>query len=317
MSSIANHTIFVGIDVSKHGLDVHVLPQGRAFSLPVGEAFRLPEMLAAEGSSLVVLEATGGLEIPTADLLGAAGFDVCVVNPRQVRNFAKALGLLAKTDRLDAAAIALFAQAVRPPVRARPSREQRHLAALIARRRQIVSMITAENNRLSHPQPADIKRRLRAHVRWLEKERALLDDALAQAIENHPAMKAKSEALQAVPGIGPVTSRTLIASLPELGNLDRRRIASIVGVAPFNRDSGLFKGRRTTWGGRGEVRSTLYMSALVASKHNPVIAAFHARLIANGKMPKVALTACMRKLLIILNAIIRDESQWKMETEIT
>ncbi len=317
MQSITNHTIFVGIDVSKHRLDVHVLPEGQSFSLPAVKASDLLERLAEPGPVLVVLEATGGLEIPTADLLWAAGFDVCVVNPRQVRDFAKAVGLLAKTDRLDAAAIALFARAVRPPVRAMPNPEQRRLADLVARRRQIVSMITAENNRVLRRQPLVIARRLRAHLRWLKKELAFLDGVLAEAIKDHPAMKQKSDAMQSVPGIGRVASQTLIAGLPELGKLDRRKIASIVGVAPFNRDSGLFKGRRTTWGGRSEVRATLYMAALVASRHNPTIAAFYNRLTADGKKPKVALTACMRKLLVILNAIIRDNKTWEQRTQIT
>ena len=312
MQNIARYSHFVGIDVSKHRLDVHILPQGETFAVSTDKAGlrRLVERLGGLDDALIVLEATGGLETAAAEALQAAGLAVAVVNPRQVRDFARATGLLAKTDKLDAAGTARFAEAVRPPVRPLASPEQRHMADLMARRRQIVTMITAENNRLRRSPRALVGRRLRAHLGWLEKALAFIDEALAQAIRDHPAMRAKSHILQSAPGVGTVTSQTLLAALPELGRLSRRRVASLVGVAPFNRDSGTFRGRRTTWGGRAEVRATLYMAALVASRHNPLIAAFYQRLRGEGKKPKVALTACLRKLLVILNAMLRDNKKW-------
>ena len=312
MQAISDFTTFVGIDVSRDRLDVHVLPESLSFSVPNTSpgARRLLGMLSDHADVLVVLEAPGGLQDDVAQFLAAAGLSVAVINPRQIRDFARALGLLAKTDRIDAWAIARFAEAVRPRPRVRLDPEGSALAALTARRRQLVAMISAEGNRLKRVRHAAITRRLRAHLRWLGNELKAINAALDEAIEAHPAWRETRRLMRSVPGVGAVTSATLIAALPELGHLDRRRLASLVGVAPFNRDSGLMRGKRTTWGGRAEVRAALYMAALVASSHNPVIAAYYDRLIENGKPPKLALTACMRKLLTMLNAIVRDGKPW-------
>jgi transposase len=300
--------MFVGIDVAKDRLDVHVRPSMEAFAgARAGEGLEaLAARLSELGPSLVVLEATGGFEVTAAAALVGAGLPVCVVNPRQIRDFARAIGQLAKTDALDAAAIAHFAEAVCPEPRPVPDEQARGLAELVARRRQVVGMIVAETNRRHGLTSAGLVRRIERHVRALQRELDDLDRDIDDAIRGSPAWRARENLLKSVPGIGDVTARTLIAELPELGSLDRRKIAALVGVAPINRDSGTLRGRRTTWGGRARVRSVLYMAALVATRYHPHIRPFYHRLLERGKPKKVAIVACMRKLLTILNAIVRD-----------
>jgi len=235
---------------------------------------------------------------------------VVVANPRQVHDFGKATGQLAKTDRIDAALLALFAERVRPAVRPLPDTATEALSALLTRRRQLLEMLTAEHNRLGFARAAQIRRGLQQHIRWLERQLAGVDTDLARTIETSPVWRAAEDLLRSVPGIGPVVSRTLIGALPELGRLNRKQIAALVGVAPHARDSGTLRGRRMVWGGRAPVRAVLYMSALTASRHNPVIRAFYQRLRAAGKPAKVALTACMRKLLVTLNAMMREQTHW-------
>ena len=258
---------------------------------------------------LVVLEATGGMESSVASGLAIQGVPVAVVNPRQVRDFAKSIGRLAKTDALDARVLAHFAEAVKPEPRPLPDEQARQLSALLSRRRQITEMLTAERNRL---QSADstVRRRLKVHIRWLERELSDIDDDLNTAIKESLLWRVKDDILKSVPGIGPVVSITLLSELPELGQLNRKQIVALAGVAPLNRDSGTLSGRRTVWGGRSRVRAVLYMAALVASRYNPVIRDFYTRLCAAGKPKKVALTACMRKLLLILNNMVKNEEKW-------
>jgi transposase len=303
--------VTVGIDVAKARLDVAVRPSGEAWPAPNDAAgvAALAARLAGLAPALVVLEATGGLERLAAAELAAAGLPVAVVNPRQVRAFARAVGQLAKTDALDAALLARFGEAVRPPPRPLPDAAQQELAALLARRRQVVVMLTAERQRLAAAGAA-VRRRVQAHVDWLARELAALDDDLGQTLRASPAWRAKEDLLRSVPGVGPVVALTLLAELPELGHLDRKRLAALVGVAPLNADSGTRRGKRLVWGGRGRVRAALYMAALTASRYNPVLRAFYQRLLRAGKAKKVALTACMHKLLRILNAIVHAASPW-------
>jgi transposase len=261
------------------------------------------------GPSLIVLEASGGWEAPVVATLAVAGLPVVVVNPRQVRDFARATGRLAKTDALDAAVLAHFGEAVRPPVRPLPEAEERVLAACLARRRQVVEMITAEKHRLSSALPV-VRPSLEAHLAWLEEELRRLEEELDQRVRQSPLWQEKVELLRSVPGVGKIVAYTLAIDLPELGRLGPKEIAALVGVAPFNRDSGRGRGRRCVWGGRSKVRTALYMATLAATRCNPVIRAFYQRLLGAGKARKVALTACMRKLLIIMNAIVRDGRPW-------
>ena len=302
--------VFVGIDVSQARLDIAVRP-GAPFSIVHTESAlaTLGEQLRALSPTLIVLEATDGMEIPLTSALATAGLPVVVVNPRQVRDFAKASGRLAKTDALDAQVLAQFAEVMRPQPRPLPDAEARALAALLTRRRQLVELLTAEKNRLLSD-AAPIRTRLRTHSTWLERELQHTNTALAEAIRQSPVWRDKDELLQRVPGVGPVVTSTLLASLPELGILTHKQIAVLVGVAPLNRDSGTLRGRRTVWGGRAQVRAVLYMSALVAARFNPVIRAFYQRLCRAGKAKKMALTACMRKLLVILNAMIKQRTPW-------
>jgi transposase len=260
--------------------------------------------------TLVLLEASGGLEIPLVAALANAHLPVVVVNPRQVRDFARATGKLAKTDSLDAQVLAHFAEAVRPDPRPLPDVEAKALAALLARRHQLVAMLVAEKNRLGKALPS-VRSRIQTHITWLERELEDTDDDLQTMLRQSPLWCEKENLLRSVPGVGPQLALSLLAYLPELGTLDRKRIAALVGVAPFNRDSGPFRGRRKVWGGRVRVRTALYMATLVASRHNPVIQAFYQRLLAAGKPKKVALTACMRKLLTILNAILKNSTPWR------
>ena len=302
---------FVGIDVSKQQLDVAVRPTGRTWTMAHDEAGlgTLVAQLRELAPTLIVLEATGGLEVPVASALAAVGLPTAVVNPRQVRDFARSTGTLAKTDRLDAQILAQFADAVRPEPRPLPDAQAQELSALLLRRRQLVDMLTAEKNRLQAA-PQRIRPQIQAHIEWLQRQLAQFDDDLGQLVRSSPLWREKDDLLRSAPGVGPVLATTLLAHLPELGTLTRQQIAALVGVAPLNRDSGTLRGRRTVWGGRAHVRTVLYMSTLVAVRHNPVVAAFYQRLRAAGKAPKVALTACMRKLLTILNAMLKHRTRW-------
>lgn len=306
------HSHFVGIDVSKAHLDVHVHPTGDSFRVSHDDAgfLTLIERLRSVAPAVVVLEATGGYEIPVAATLASADLPVAVVNPRQIRDFARATGQLAKTDTLDARVIALFAEAVRPAARPVPDEQARALGELIARRRQLVDMLGAEQNRRRLLRDPGLQRHLQAHIAWLEEALRRLDHDLTTLIRSTPVWRATDDLLRSVPGIGPVTACTLIADLPELGHLDRRRIAALAGLAPFARDSGAFRGRRMIAGGRPHIRRVLYMATLTAIKHNPAIRVFYLRLVAAGRPSKVALTAAMRKLLTVLNAMLRDRRPW-------
>jgi transposase len=302
----------VGIDVSKERLDVCSLPDGGTFSVAndrAGIDELIARLLKGVRPELVVLEATGKYERPAAVAVAAAGIAVAVVNPRQARDFAKAAGRLAKTDRIDAEVLARFAGAVGPRPSVLPDEEARALQDILVRRRQLLEMIVAEKNRLQMASEA-VAKRIAAHVRWLEKELGRVDRELDEAVRESETWRANEELLRSVPGVGPVLARTLLAELPELGTLPRRRLCALVGVAPFNRDSGAFRGKREVWGGRAPVRAALYMGALVATRYNPVIGEFYERLLAAGKPKKVALVACMRKLLSILNAMMRDRIPW-------
>jgi len=302
--------IFVGIDVSLTRLDMAIRPGASSSHAHDESAIAtVVEQLRALSPTLIVLEATGGMEIPLTSALATAGLPVVVVNPRQVRDFAKASGRLAKTDALDAQVLAQFAEVLRPQPRPLPDAEARALAALLTRRRQLVEMLTAEKNRLLSAS-SPIRKRVRTHIVWLERELAHTNTDLAEAIRQSPVWREKDELLRSVPGVGPVLTSTLLANLPELGTLTHKQIAALVGVAPLNRDSGTLRGRRTVWGGRAQVRAVLYMSAIVAARFNPVIRVFYQRLQRAGKAKKVALTACMHKLLTILNAMLKHRTPW-------
>lgn len=304
--------LFVGIDVSKARLDVAVRPTGQEWSFPneEGGCAALATQLQALGPALVVLEPTGGMEVLLTAVLAEAALPVALVNPKKVRDFAKAMGKLAKTDRIDAQVLAHFAEAARPTPHPLPDAQTKALEALLARRRQLVSMLTMERNRLTGALPR-VRSQLQAHIDWLEKASEELNDELGRMLRDSPLWREKEALLRSVPGIGPIVSLTLVAQLPELGTLDCKKIAALVGVAPFNRDSGTFRGKRTVWGGRAPVRAALYMATLVATRYNPVIRAFYTRLCKAGKPKKVALTACIRKLLIILNAMLKHHTSWQ------
>lgn len=304
--------VYVGIDIAKAELEVACRPGNETWTVANHAAgwADLVARLQPLQPARIVLEATGGLEVPLVAELALHHLPVVVVNPRQVRDFAKALGQLAKSDRLDARVLAHFAQAVQPALRPLPSAEEAQLAALVTRRRQVVEMLVAEKNRLNRSRP-ELAARVRKHITWLEQELAELDDEIGRWLQQSPVWREQEDLLRSVPGVGSVTAQTLLAELPELGRLNRKQIAALVGVAPFNHDSGRQRGRRVIWGGRAQVRAVLYMAALSASRHNPVIRAFYLRLCQAGKKPKVALTACMRKLLTILNAILRAAQPWR------
>ncbi len=307
---------FVGIDVSKAQLDVAVRPTGKRWVLPYDETGiegLIPQIVDLE-PALVLLEATGGLELPLVAALAAAALPVVVVNPRQVRDFARATGTLAKTDTLDAGVLAHFADVVRPDVRPLKDAETQVLNSLTARRRQVMTMLVSEKNRLGTAIGA-VSPRIEAHIAWLEQELSDLDKGLRQTLRRSPVWREKDDLLRTVPGVGPQLSLTLLAHLPELGTLDRKQIAALVGVAPYNRDSGTRRGKRAVWGGRSRVRAVLYMGALVASRHNPAIRDFYQRLLAAGKPKKVALVASMRKLLVTLNAMLKHGHPWRDMTQ--
>jgi transposase len=304
--------VFVGIDVAKDELVVAARPANESWVVPNDDNGIEPLVQRLRGvrPALVVLEATGGYERAVVAALAAAAVPLVVANPRQIRDFARATGQLAKTDRIDADTLALFAERVRPEPRPLADEATRALDAVLTRRRQVLEMLNAERNRLTHALPA-IRRDLNQHIRWLERRLRDVDHDLDQMIQASPVWRAKENLLRSAPGVGPIVSRTLIGDLPELGTLNRKQIAALVGVAPMARDSGTLRGKRLVYGGRAPVRAALYMAALVASRRNPAIRAFYQRLIAAGKPPKLALTACMRKLLTILNAMMKTETAWR------
>jgi len=308
--------LFVGIDVSKTMLDVAVAPTGEKWSVSNSAegTQQLVQRLKELSPTLVVLEASGGLERRAVASLAAAAIPVVAVNPRQVRDFAKATGRLAKTDAIDAAMLGLFAERIRPELRPLRDADAQELEALVVRRRQVVDMITAEKNRLSAAPPSKrVRTAIGKTIKWLEAQLDEIDSDLDKTVRSSPAWREKEDLMRTVPGVGKVLSRTLLSLVPELGTLGRKQLAALVGVAPMNQDSGAHRGRRRIWGGRAHVRAVLYMSALVAARYNPSIRAFHQRLIAAGKLPKVAIVACMHKLLSILNAMIRAKSPWAPE----
>jgi transposase len=308
--------MYVGVDVAKAELVVAARPSDERWSVANDErgARTLAERLKRDAPALVVLEATGGYELAAVAALAAAGLPVVVANPRQVRDFARATGQLAKTDRIDAGVLALFAERVRPEVRPLPNEEAQELDAVLTRRRQLLEMLTAERNRLGQVAGRGrrpVKKSLKAHIAFLERELRVADTDLGAMVRASPAWREKDDLLRSVPGVGPVLSLTLLAELPELGRLSRREVAKLAGVAPLARDSGTLRGHRYVHGGRASVRAVLYMAALVATRRNPVIRAFYERLLAAGKPKKLALVACMRKLLTILNAMARSGVRWE------
>lgn len=302
---------FVGIDISKAQLEVGLLPEGQLWKVAHDQSGleSLVKRLQALSPRLIVVEASGGLETLLMAALSAVKLPVVRINPRRVRDFAKAEGLLAKTDALDAVVLAGFGQKLRPPLRPLKDEQQLELEALVRRRHQLVNMLTMEKNRLLQAAPGVVPD-IREHIVWLEQRLKELDRALRTLIKKTPCWREKDELMQSVPGVGPVLSGRLLAELPELGVIDRKKIAALVGVAPFNCDSGQYRGLRRIWGGRAAIRTALYMAALSAVRCNPLLRVFYHRLRAAGKKPKVALTACMRKLLVILNTILRNGTPW-------
>lgn len=303
---------FVGIDVSKAWLDCdrNPLSQPIRHSNDTEGIEELVLRMKALKPSLIVLEATGGFETAAASALAGAGLPVAVVNPKQVRDFAKAMGILAKTDRIDARVLALFAQRIRPQVHALPSEEQRELAELLSRRAQLVVMRAQEQTRLATCMPV-ARKSISEHIQWLSRRIGSLEITLTRRLHTCSVWKVKADLLKSAPGVGSVTMFTLLARLPELGTLNRRAIAALTGLAPFAADSGKRKGQRFIWGGRADVRTVLYMATLTATRRNPAIKAFFERLTAAGKPFKLAMTACMRKLLTVLNAMLKNNQPWK------
>lgn len=304
--------IYVGVDVSKSTLDVAIRPSDKGWQVSNTESgiSGLVDSMRELHPSLIILEATGSLEIPLVGALIEASLPVVAINPRQARDFAKATGKMAKTDTIDARILAHFAEAIRPTPRPLPDAQAQALSALLTRRRQVVEMLVAEKNRF-RTATKPVRERIRAHIEWLEQELANIERGLGDGIQQSPVWREQEKLLRSVPGIGPVLSATFLVRLPELGTLNRRQIAALVGVAPLNRDSGTLRGKRTVWGGRATIRTALYMATLVATKWNPVIRAFYWRLCAAGKAKKVALTACMRKLLTILNTMLKHHTPWR------
>lgn len=304
---------YVGIDVDKINLEVAFDPEQPKKSFPndKGGFKTLIKLFQESAVDHVVMEATGGFENPFAVALTRSSIAVSVVNPRHVRSFAKAMGYLAKTDAIDARVILEFAEAIKPKSRPIKDKQSQQLTDLVTRQEQLVRMLAAEKNRL-HTANKSVRKNIEDHIKWLKRQIKDIDIELRKCIEGSSIWRVKDDLLQSVPGVGPKTSAKLIASLPELGNLNRRQIAALVGVAPFNRDSGSFRGRRTIWGGRAQVRCALYMAVLSATKHNSVIRAFYQRLVEAGKAKKLALTACMRKLIIILNTMMKNQTHWQV-----
>jgi transposase len=311
MSHETQGAYYVGIDVSKAGLDVYIRPVDECFAMTNDEEGieKLIVRLGKYPVQLIVLEATGGYEREAYVSLNAAGLATVRINPRQARHFAKSTGKLAKTDKIDARVLAHFAEAIQPEVRSVPDERTAQLQALISRRRQVIDMLVAEKNRLSISHRS-VRPRVQQHIDWLEEELDDLNRKLDQYLEDDPHWREQKDLLRSVPGVGPVLCTTLLAELPELGTLDRKKIAALVGVAPYNCDSGAMHGKRRVWGGRGTVRHALYMATLAARRFNPVIRTFFERLVASGKEFKVAMTACMRKLLTILNSMVAHHTAW-------
>jgi len=307
-------TVCVGVDVAKSTLDVAVTDSGqtRQFANDDEGISQAVRYIVGVKPARIILEATGNLEMPLAVALQASRLPVAVINPRQVRDFARATGALAKTDTIDARILALFGARVKPEIRPLPDQKAREMRNLLTRRRQLIEMLTAEHNRLSQAGD-DIRPSVETHIKWLEEALSEINDNLDRRIRLSPSWLEKDNLLKSVPGVGKVMSSSLLIELPELGRLNRRKIAALVGVAPLNRDSGTMRGRRTVWGGRAKLRAILYMAALVASRRNPIIAAFYQRLLDAGKVKKVALVACMRKLLTIQNAMMRTMTVWQPE----
>jgi transposase len=311
---------WIGIDISKASLDVFVQPTGAHWQVPNTQPHidALTEQLAASHAERIVLEASGGYEVALAAALATRELPVVVVNPRQVRDFARATGQLAKTDQIDAQVLARFGEAIRPQLRALPDATTRAVRALVSRRRQLQQMLTAEQNRLVsaavQDAPEPLRDQLSEHIEWLRRQLADIDDDVQRQLRESPVWREREDLLRTIPGIGPVTSSTLLSQLPELGQLDRKAIAKLVGVAPLNHDSGTIRGRRRVWGGRGGVRAVLYMAALVATRCNAPIRDFYQRLRAAGKPAKVALVACMHKLLVLCNSILRSATPWRPST---
>lgn len=308
-------TTFVGIDVSKDSLDVAFLPEGKPLQVDYDTKGlqNLGRALPSAGSCLIVVEATGGYQRRVVAELLDAGHPVAVVNPRQVRDFAKGLGILAKTDRIDAAVIARFGQDVKPRTIAKASKKQEELAELVTRRRQLVELRTAEKNRLEHPVTKTVRKSVQQVIDHLTKQITRLEKQILALVQSHDDFHGKGEIIASVPGVGAVTVASLLAELPELGTLNRQQISALVGLAPFNRDSGKLKGKRAIRGGRKTVRNVLYMAALTAIRCNPVIRQFAERLKGNGKPFKVVITACMRKLLVILNTLVKTDTHWSLK----
>lgn len=314
MPASESRKVSVGIDVSKNTLDLAVHESGATWSSPndSGGCTALAAKLKQLHPTSIVLEATGGHEMLVSATLSAAALPVIVVNPRQIRDFARATGQLAKTDRLDGRVLAHFAAAIDPAVRPLKSAETQHLGALLARRRQLVEMLVAEKNRLANNREPAIVKDLQEHIAWLERRLKSSHDELQRVLKQSSVWRERDQLLRSVPGVGPVLSLTLLAQLPELGNLNRRQIAKLVGVAPFNWDSGQWRGSRHIWGGRAAVRTPLFMATLCAIRINPTIKSFYRRLLIAGKAPKVAIVACMRKLLTILNVMLKSQTPWRI-----
>jgi transposase len=305
--------VYAGVDISQERLDVHIKPSGRSFSVPYtdGGLEELMRVFGEGAAPVAVMEATGGLEHVAAAFLSSRSVPVAVVNPRQVREFARATGRLAKTDAIDAEALALFGQAVKPRLSKVADDAEKALSELLARRRALVGMLAAEKNRLKQALTAAVRERISAHIAYLEQELADVDLELKRRVEQSPVWKVREELLVSVPGIGESTAITLLSEMPELGSLGRKSVAALAGVAPINRDSGKMRGRRTTWGGRENVRKSLFMATLSAVRFNPLLKEFYTRLLNAGKPKKVAMVACMRKLIILLNSLLAQGRKWQ------
>ncbi len=316
-NSKPNCEIYIGIDVSKEHLDVYILEHDKHFQFLQTETglSELVETIKPFNTALVVLEATGGFKNNAASLLASSNIPVAVVNPRQVRDFAKATGTLAKTDCLDAKIIAMFGKAIKPNISAIPDETLKHINLLVRRRAQLVSILAKEKNRLSLSS-GFMTKSVKKHIAWLEKELKQFDKNINNFIKSSPIYKEKVQALKSTPGCGPVLASSLIALMPELGKLNRKKIALLVGLAPLNNDSGKFKGKRRIRGGRKNIRSILYMATLTAIRFNPVLKEFYERLVSKGKPKKVAITACMRKLLVTLNAMCRTNTAWSLKDQL-
>lgn len=318
MTTATPFPLFVGIDISKAHLDIAIRPTNARWQVDNQEPgiAALVDKLKQLKPALIVLEATGGLEMAVTAALASAGLPVAVVNPRQVRDFAKSLGRLAKTDKIDATVLAHFADAVRPELRLLPDEQTQELQGLLVRRRQLIEMLVAEKNRLPMTHKR-LKEGVKEHIQYLEHQLKDLDREIQDRLHSSPVWREQEDLLRSVPGVGKVLSVTLLAELPELGQLNRKKIAALVGVAPYNCDSGQKRGKRAIWGGRASVRSALYMAALSATRFNPVIKSFYEKLVTAGKPSKVAITACMRKLLTILNAMMHSGTRWQAQKAAT